>query len=585
MVEKRSDLLPTHETRSISKRCERRGPTNQSLPLSPFASSPSRSFLLLSQSELSSHTHTPTVSKAGVAVAVGRFQFQFQFQIRFPVCCSVRTGRPSSQSVPPTPCGMCLYHPTKHHPPSSRQPQTLLRCVATPSVSLPRPSSKLNAMTAGPPSPSVPVKDTTAGVRSSRHHHPRQASAVSKAHAASGNHHPRIIVQHNYHDHSQEPPPPPAVVTTTTDLESSGSASFPSSAASNSISSNNSSAFPVRLHSMLTHAAEDGIAHIVSFAPHGRAVQIHDPEAFKRLLPRYFTLSKIASFQRQLNLYGFSRLTRGADRGCYYHELFLRGMPWLMSRMTRVKVKGTGVRARSNPEQEPDLYALPWVGITPGGAVVSTSDADEGSERTVCGPENTSTTTSVVPTPTVLSITRLFAMETTAIVVSPSSSLPRSTVVAPQSMSSVVSQTTASSSSSGSRHRSTSSSTSSSCSSSSSSDDFEMEDADMDKDDNDGDLVLSGWGMPFHYLGKIDAAAPAVEWLPAASNVTGVDAGIPGRPLKHPGTLQLHMPLPPAAPGVARVDVDRELEQALHVLLEEEDDDDNGCGLYDTLPF
>jgi hypothetical protein len=27
----------------------------------------------------------------------------------------------------------------------------------------------------------------------------------------------------------------------------------------------------------------------------------------------------------------------------------------------RVKVKGTGVRARSNPEQEPDFWAMPWV--------------------------------------------------------------------------------------------------------------------------------------------------------------------------------------------------------------------------------
>jgi hypothetical protein len=42
--------------------------------------------------------------------------------------------------------------------------------------------------------------------------------------------------------------------------------------------------------------------------------------------------------------------------------MFLLGKPFLMRRIHRVKVKGTGVRARSNPEQEPDFWAMPWVG-------------------------------------------------------------------------------------------------------------------------------------------------------------------------------------------------------------------------------
>jgi hypothetical protein len=77
--------------------------------------------------------------------------------------------------------------------------------------------------------------------------------------------------------------------------------------------------------------------------------------------PHYFKLSKIASFQRQLNLYGFQRLTRGRDRGGYYHELFLRGSMFLAHNIHRIKVKGTGVRARSNPEQEPNFWEMPWI--------------------------------------------------------------------------------------------------------------------------------------------------------------------------------------------------------------------------------
>jgi HSF-type DNA-binding len=76
---------------------------------------------------------------------------------------------------------------------------------------------------------------------------------------------------------------------------------------------------------------------------------------------RYFNQSKLTSFQRQLNLYGFNRLTQGRDRGGYYHEYFLRGKPSLSMRMTRVKVKGIGIKAISTPDQEPNFYALPPV--------------------------------------------------------------------------------------------------------------------------------------------------------------------------------------------------------------------------------
>jgi HSF-type DNA-binding len=76
---------------------------------------------------------------------------------------------------------------------------------------------------------------------------------------------------------------------------------------------------------------------------------------------RYFRQSKLTSFQRQLNLYGFSRLTRGPDAGGYYHELFLRNREYLCKRMTRTKVKGTKFKAASSPDSEPDFYAIPPV--------------------------------------------------------------------------------------------------------------------------------------------------------------------------------------------------------------------------------
>lgn len=81
--------------------------------------------------------------------------------------------------------------------------------------------------------------------------------------------------------------------------------------------------FPTVLHSMVSEAEANGFSTIISWQPHGRAFLIHRPKEFVELvLPKYFKHSKLSSFQRQLALYGFVRLTHdGPDRGAYYHEV------------------------------------------------------------------------------------------------------------------------------------------------------------------------------------------------------------------------------------------------------------------------
>lgn len=100
--------------------------------------------------------------------------------------------------------------------------------------------------------------------------------------------------------------------------------------------------FPQKLHQILLNLErQEGGAEIASFLPHGRAFAIHKPREFvKQVMPKYFRMSRFSSFQRQLNLYDFQRVTEGPDKGAYYHELFVQGRPILSTMMKRNKIKG-----------------------------------------------------------------------------------------------------------------------------------------------------------------------------------------------------------------------------------------------------
>ncbi|CAM9805257.1 unnamed protein product, partial [Hapterophycus canaliculatus] len=63
----------------------------------------------------------------------------------------------------------------------------------------------------------------------------------------------------------------------------------------------------------------------VTWTSTGTAFGILDNTAFANdVLSSYFKHNKFSSFQRQLNLYGFRKIVKGRESGCYIHPASLR---------------------------------------------------------------------------------------------------------------------------------------------------------------------------------------------------------------------------------------------------------------------
>lgn len=127
--------------------------------------------------------------------------------------------------------------------------------------------------------------------------------------------------------------------------------------------------FPKKLYDLVS----TGDSSIIRWEEHGKAFRITDPERFaEEVLPLYFRHSKLTSFQRQLNLYGFRRVTKGEDQGSYYHAKFQKGkvssvmeirrlQGKAMPNLTTAVVKNTVVVDNSlpalslQPAEDPDI--------------------------------------------------------------------------------------------------------------------------------------------------------------------------------------------------------------------------------------
>lgn len=77
--------------------------------------------------------------------------------------------------------------------------------------------------------------------------------------------------------------------------------------------------FVVKLHMILSNSNFESI---VTWLPHGRSWRILRPKDFEqKVIPLYFRHGRYSSFMRQVNGWGFRRVTGGSDYNSYYHQV------------------------------------------------------------------------------------------------------------------------------------------------------------------------------------------------------------------------------------------------------------------------
>ena len=77
--------------------------------------------------------------------------------------------------------------------------------------------------------------------------------------------------------------------------------------------------FPVLLHQFISDPQN---SHIITWLLHGRSIKILSCDQIESDNTKaYFKLTKVKSFIRQLNRWGFHRVTKGEEIGSYFHEV------------------------------------------------------------------------------------------------------------------------------------------------------------------------------------------------------------------------------------------------------------------------
>eukprot|EP01082_Thalassiosira_pseudonana_P001936 g1823.t1 g1823 contig11:135361-136474(+) len=129
-------------------------------------------------------------------------------------------------------------------------------------------------------------------------------------------------------------------------------------------SQNKQQSFPLKLYNVLQSTCELDSSRVISWLDHGRAFRLHDEKKFMEMVAEtgIFRSTKLRSFTRQLNLWGFRRIQSATTQNSstWYHKLFLRGDPFdTIQHMIRIKIKTGSNIDDGNHKDEPDFDVMP----------------------------------------------------------------------------------------------------------------------------------------------------------------------------------------------------------------------------------
>mmetsp|Transcript_15485 Transcript_15485/g.26871 ORF Transcript_15485/g.26871 Transcript_15485/m.26871 type:complete len:363 (+) Transcript_15485:167-1255(+) len=139
--------------------------------------------------------------------------------------------------------------------------------------------------------------------------------------------------------------------------------------------------FPVKVYEMLEDSDSKGFSHVVSWNAGGTGFMVHKKDLFiSQIVPQYFNQTRYKSFQRQLSLYGFQRVTVGQNKGLRHHAKLRRGRYDLVRQMKPVGYKPRGItRIIEHHQQQPhdDEVAEPAAANTTTAVTASAPPAEQ----------------------------------------------------------------------------------------------------------------------------------------------------------------------------------------------------------------